>query len=634
MGILLYLAQILQNKRTIMNFIKTLPIFLFFIIIACKNDPPFDAPSKKANDPPTIPKTLPKRLLDLSDLSSFKVDGQNWIIGGAVYSDLKQKHSLKVEEGKGLLINQPTETNKSNIMTNWEHGDIDLEIDFMVPKGSNSGIYLQGRYELQILDSWGKETVSSSDCGGIYQRWDETKPEGQKGFEGTAPTVNASKAPGLWQNFKIEFQAPRFDEQGKKIQNAIFKKVYLNDFLIHDNIELSGPTRGAAIPSESATGPLFIQGDHGPIAFKNIKFKTYTKDKLSLTDISYEFYDGKDDKLPDFSQLTPIKTGQIDSLDIRKASDQADGYRLKFTGKLEVPVEGEYLFSTRIDDGGELLIDGKSIVFNEGTPGYGEERGLVQLTKGVHDFAMTYYQEIWGALLVVDYEGPGMIKQSLASKMPVYSWQKKRPPILVTDLKKPEMLRAFVNHKGEKRTNILSVGDPEGVHYSYDLRTANLIKTWKGQFANVTKMWQGRGEPQLLQPMNTSIDLIGGFPIAVLKNEGAVWPSYISDDFKFKGYEIDENNRPTFLLNFKSTQFKDKILPSKDGKGLIRTISKEGEEPNLYLRVAAAAKIQQLPNGLYSIDGLYYIKGTELLVRNENELLAKMKNEVRYEIHW
>lgn len=617
-----------------MNFLKILPLVLFYLIIACENDPPLDPSFEKETVSSTIPNTLPMKLVDLSDMSSFIVDGKNWTIGGAVYSDLNQKQFLERKEGIGVLINQPNDTNKSNIMTSWEHGDIDFEIDFMVPKGSNSGIYLQGRYELQILDSWGKEPITSADCGGIYQRWDDTKPEGKKGFEGTAPIVNASKAPGLWQNFKVAFQAPRFDGQGNKIQNAIFKKVYLNDFLIQENVELTGPTRGTDFSSESAIGPILIQGDHGPVAFRNFKYKAYNLDKLSLTEISYEFFDGKDDKLPDFTQLTATKTGNIDSLDVQKASDQADGYRLRFTGKLEVPVEGDYLFSTRIDDGGELLINGKSIVFNEGSPGFGEERGLVNLTKGNHDFVITYYQEVWGAVMVVDYEGPGIIKQSLASKMPVYSWQKKRPPILAVDLKEPEMLRAFVNHKGEKKTNILSVGDPMGVHYSYDLRSANLIKTWKGQFADVTKMWQGRGEPQLLQPMNTSIDLTGGLPIAALKNKSAAWPSFVPDDFQFKGYEIDGNNRPTFLFNYKSAQFKDRILPSNDGKSLIRTISKEGEETNLFMRVASAEKIQQLPNGLFSVDGAYYIKGENLLLKNENELIVKVEDEIEYEIHW
>lgn len=603
------------------------------LILACKNDSPLDTSTEDKAATKKLT-TLPMKKLVLNDLSQFNTDGKNWTIGGGVYADLNTKEAMELKEGKGVLINNPTEQDKVNIMTTWEHGDIDLEVDFLVPKGANSGIYLQGRYELQILDSWGKTEVNYSDCGGIYQRWDDTKPEGQKGYEGTAPNTNAAKAPGLWQHYRIEFQAPRFDKNGVKTENAIFKKVYQNGFLIHENIELSGPTRGPAFPEEAAMGPLFIQGDHGPVAFKNIQYKAYTSEQLSLTDITYEFFDGKDDKLPDFSTLTATKTGSLDSLDLRKASDQSDGYRLRFKGNLQVPTAGDYLFTTRIDDGGELFIDGKSIVFNEGDPGYGVETGLVNLTVGIHDFVITYYQEVWGANLVVDYEGPGMIQQSLASKSPTYWWQRKRPPILKTDLNEPEMLRAFVNHKGEKKTNILSVGDPKGVHYSYDLRTPNLIKTWKGGFADVTKIWQGRGEPQLLQPMNFAIDLTEGLPVAALKSESSNWPSFIPDDFKFKGYEVGTDNRPVFKYNFKDAQFKDQILPSADGKSLVRYISSTGDVASIYFRVAADTHIEQLPNGYYSVNGAYYIEGKDLILRNNKDLIAKVNGDFSYNIHW
>jgi hypothetical protein len=110
----------------------------------------------------------------------------------------------------------------ANIFSALEHGDMVLSLDFLVPKGSNSGIYLQGRYEVQLFDSWGKEIPLSSDCGAIYERWDESRPEGKKGYEGHPPLANASLAPNLWQHLDITFQAPRFDASGKKIQPAPF----------------------------------------------------------------------------------------------------------------------------------------------------------------------------------------------------------------------------------------------------------------------------------------------------------------------------------------------------------------------------------------------------------------------------
>ncbi|MFK7981822.1 MAG: family 16 glycoside hydrolase [Saprospiraceae bacterium] len=616
-----------------MKLSKNLYLFFLLLIFACQNDPAVIIEESETTEQET-PKTLPMSILSLDDLSAFQATQQNWQIVGEVYADWQTDQSLELTNGSGLLVNKPIADAKGNIMTTWEHGDLDLEIDFLVPKGSNSGIYLQGRYELQILDSWGKEQATSEDCGGIYQRWDDTQPEGKKGFEGKAPNVNASKAPGLWQHFKIEFQAPRFDEQGQKIKNAIFKKVYQNGFLIHDNVELTGPTRGPVFPEEAATGPLFIQGDHGAVAFKNIKYKAYTLDRLELKELSYEFFDGKDDKLPDFTKLTATKTGKVDSLDVKKASDQSDGFRLRFTGKLAVPVAGDYLFTTLIDDGGELLIDGESVVFNEGSPGFGEESGIINLTKGTHDFTQTFYQEVWGTALTVEYEGPGIIKQLLASESPYQSWNQNKTPILIEAPKEPEMLRAFVNHKGEKKTNVLTIGDPIGVHYSYDLRAPNLIKTWKGKFADVSEMWRDRGEPQRLDPMNMSIDLTGGLPIAALRNETAAWPSFVPDDFKFKGYEVDENNRPTFKYHYKSAEFKDEILPTADGKSLQRTIAKTGTETNLYIRLAVGENISLLPNGLYNIDGNYYIEGKDCLLRDNKELLVKIEDKIQYTIHW
>ncbi|RYE14943.1 MAG: DUF1080 domain-containing protein [Sphingobacteriales bacterium] len=212
--------------------------------------------------------------ISLNDLSSFKNPPANWSVAGAVSGDLNTVNSLSKKSGTGILVNTTDKKKNEDIFTNFEHGDIDLSFDFMMPKESNSGIYLQGRYEVQLLDSWGKESLTSQDLGAVYQRWDDSKPEGQKGFEGIAPRLNVSRAPGLWQNLRIIFQAPKFDGAGKKIANARIVEIILNGVTIIDNAELQGPTRGSAFPNEAATGPLRIQGDHGAVAFKNIKYNT------------------------------------------------------------------------------------------------------------------------------------------------------------------------------------------------------------------------------------------------------------------------------------------------------------------------------------------------------------------------
>jgi hypothetical protein len=143
-----------------------------------------------------------------------------------------------------------------NIYTEQKFGDCTIELEFMIPQGSNSGVYVMGEYEVQILDSFGKKTVGPGDMGGLY---------GQ-----AAPKINACKAPGAWQKFVIDFQAPRFEDT-KRTTKAKFIKVVLNDQVIHENVEMKGPTPSGVTGKEAPTGPLMFQGDHGPVAFRNIK---------------------------------------------------------------------------------------------------------------------------------------------------------------------------------------------------------------------------------------------------------------------------------------------------------------------------------------------------------------------------
>ncbi|MEE2906327.1 MAG: ThuA domain-containing protein [Planctomycetota bacterium] len=158
-----------------------------------------------------------------------------------------------------------------NLRTAGTFGDVELHVEFMVPEGSNSGVYLQERYEIQILDSWGKPNPQHDDCGGVYQRWDDNRTP--QGYEGRPPRVNASRKPGHWQSYDIIFRAPKFDAEGNKIANARFEKVVHNGIVVHEDVELTGHTRAGRAGPESATGPVMLQGDHGPVAYRNLKIR-------------------------------------------------------------------------------------------------------------------------------------------------------------------------------------------------------------------------------------------------------------------------------------------------------------------------------------------------------------------------
>ena len=198
------------------------------------------------------------------DLSAWKGKTGAWKVVGGVELGRKDQKILDASEGVGVIYNGPERT--CDIFSKVKHGDARVHVEFMVPKGSNSGVYLQGRYEVQILDSWGVKNLRHGDCGGIYQRWKDGK-----GYEGHPPKVNASLPPGKWQTFDILFRAPRFNENGKKIENAKFLRVIHNGKLVHENVEVTGPTRASHFEDEKPLDSLMLQGDHGPVAYRNIR---------------------------------------------------------------------------------------------------------------------------------------------------------------------------------------------------------------------------------------------------------------------------------------------------------------------------------------------------------------------------
>lgn len=211
--------------------------------------------------------TTKQVLFNGENLAGWKQPTGKWMVAKAVSLQKNDPHLFAIEPGTGIFLNGQT-GKVPNLIGETGHGDCEAHIEFCVSSNSNSGVYFQGRYEVQILDSWGKKEPSSSDCGGIYQRWKD-----DKGFEGHAPLANASKRPGDWQSFDVVFRAPRFDVNGRKVENARFVKIFHNGKLIHQNVEVTGPTRSSAFNDEKANGPLMLQGDHGPVAFRNLWLK-------------------------------------------------------------------------------------------------------------------------------------------------------------------------------------------------------------------------------------------------------------------------------------------------------------------------------------------------------------------------
>lgn len=435
----------------------------------------------------------------LTSLDAFRNAGKNWVVASGVTMDYTKANDIKPVSGSGILVNTLARNGQMQLITKEEFGDLELELDFLMAKGSNSGVYLMGRYEVQLLDSWTVTTPASTDLGAIYKR-----PDGEHGVkEGTPPAMNVARAPGLWQHLQIRFRAPRFNDKGEKTDNARFESVYLNGVLVQDNTAVTGPTLSALYPDdEKARGPLMIQGDHGPEAFRNISYR---------------------------------------------------------------PLADSVARQVKKDD-----------------------------------------EEDWNAT----------------------------DPIFAEPGTKPAMVRTFLMYGDKKLTHVTSVGHPNQVNYSYDVKRGALFQVWRGKFLDVTRAWHERGETQLGVPRGSVIVLSDAPFVASLNTPQAAWPDTIAfEDLDNKGYVLDKQRSPTFDYFIQGMEVRDSILIQPGGEGITRTVSVSHPGSTTYCRIAAGSRLEKLSDDLYAVnERSYYIRidkqfkpvirsaanGQELLVRYDN----------------
>ena len=209
--------------------------------------------------------------VDLSSLDAWNPPKDGWSTIGSVGLDPKDARKLMVESGSGVIYNGPTGKG-TNLISRESFGDVELHLEYLIPKGSNSGVKFQAVYEVQIYDSY-KSTrkPSGRESGGVYPRSEE-KPVYHQIDDGYAPLTNASKPAGEWQALDVTFLTPRVDASGKKTASARISAT-LNGTKVQDNLEVPTPTGSAWHDVPKTTGPILLQADHGPVAFRNVKVK-------------------------------------------------------------------------------------------------------------------------------------------------------------------------------------------------------------------------------------------------------------------------------------------------------------------------------------------------------------------------
>lgn len=183
-------------------------------------------------------------------------------------TDLSQWMDVEGNESRWIVIDNTVTVNPetSSLITRQQFGSCQLHIEFRTPieiEGNgqgrgNSGIFLQGRYEVQVLDSYENRTYSNGQAGSIYKQH--------------IPLVNASRKPGEWQVFDIVFNAPSFKEDGS-LNKPGYATVLHNGVLIQNHVELKGPTAFIGVSEYEAhdpKGPLALQDHDNPVSYRNI----------------------------------------------------------------------------------------------------------------------------------------------------------------------------------------------------------------------------------------------------------------------------------------------------------------------------------------------------------------------------
>jgi len=170
--------------------------------------------------------------------------------------DPQHPDTFLMTPGNGALVNAGAGP-AGDLVSRYAFGDGKYHVEFMLPEGGASGLYLMGRYGLQLVDG--------AACGTLEAGADRTA---------RAPDFAAYKGAGQWHDLDVQWQAPRFDAQGNKVANARLLRALIDDVLLHEDVELAGPTEGAPLREpEAALGPMVLLGTRGTVALRGLSLR-------------------------------------------------------------------------------------------------------------------------------------------------------------------------------------------------------------------------------------------------------------------------------------------------------------------------------------------------------------------------
>ncbi|MBL9130690.1 MAG: hypothetical protein JNG86_05795, partial [Verrucomicrobiaceae bacterium] len=328
-----------------------------------------------------------------------------------------------------------------------------------------------------------------------------------------------------------------------------------------------------------------------------------------LKDLQFALYLGKWEKLPDFSKLTPHRSGKVDDYLIQvKLDDYKNEFGVVFTGTLNAARKGSYRFYVSSDDGARVLIDGKEVVAHDGIhPASDIKEKSVSLEKGPHEFRLEYFQASGNIELYAAYKGADTQITPL-SKWLHPRWKggakpkKEFEPIPLIAKDEPVIYRDFIQGAGNRA---IGVGFPGGINIAWSAESMNLAMVWRGAFIDAAKHWNSRGGGHE-QPLGYDVFRPTGEvtpALFVVEKPDANWPAWDKskryDGFEWKGYTLDSKRSPAMRYTWHESQVEERFTATgngnqPDGKpAIVRTVKINGKLPaGSWYRLADAAQIE------------------------------------------
>ena len=333
-----------------------------------------------------------------------------------------------------------------------------------------------------------------------------------------------------------------------------------------------------------------------------------------MSSIHYKYYelDGTISTMPDYSALSPVKEGQLETFDTNERGTRQSDFGFRYSSTLTIDKAAEYTFTLASDDGGILYIDGKELVNHDGNHGMTEKENSIMLTEGPHEIQIDYFQAGGGFGIRLYIESEELPKSPFYT--PLYMLKegsRAANTIILETGDRPLLHRGFFMYEGKKRTKTMGVGDNSGLHYVYDLEAGAPIKVWRGNFLDAGPMWIARGETQLAVPQGPGVEIGGQPSLALMNSPSKAWPDSMPDQANFTpdGYSLDVKGYPTFTYSAYNVKAEDQVKPNSETASIERELRFSGDSPksDLWSKIASGSQILNISGNTFAIDQEYYL---------------------------